>query len=247
MKCPNCGAESSDIRFYCGACGSELRETSIEQETQAPVNFKIRDIVEHGILLILMGTTLLMIGIIVAALDFSMIDDDIIGPYFRYSEVIIVAGVMLLGVGAVVNLGQLEKRVVLMAVAFEVVSSVVSIVVSVHLVMAVTDITVEHWPTGDVEIKTYGYRTDGILYLLTLGMVPLATGYLLSIKRRYAWVTTLAVSAAEIPLSFLWLGLYFEAGIAAMLSSVQIPVIIALLLPGSRKHSLESATHPIGT
>ena len=93
-------------------------------------------------------------------------------------------------------------------------------------------------------MRIYGYRSGGMLYFFTMGMIPVVMAFVLSIRHRYAWAAALSVSAVMIPVSYLWLGDYFEPQAAVALSCVQIPVIISLLLPSATKYYLGRISQP---
>lgn len=242
MKCSSCGAESQDNRFFCAACGAEMRDSSIAEGVQEPVNFRTRDIIEHGLVLVLMGAAIMVVGFLAYVVDLyaNRGEEVVIGPTFRISETIPVIGLILLSVGIVINLGQRLKKVVTAAIAFEVISSVVSMVVAVVLMTTITKFEV----VSAVEIKTYGYRSGAMLYFFTLGMIPVVMGFVLTVRSKYAWAAALAASAASMPASYLWLGNYFDSQTAVILSCVQLPVIITLLLPSLIRNYLRPASIP---
>jgi hypothetical protein len=238
MRCSNCGAESPDNRFFCGSCGAEMRATAVGEETQVPVNFKSMDIVENGLVLVLVGGALVAIGLLAYWMDVHLDrgGEVVVGPTFMLSEAIPVIGLILLSVGLVVNLGQRFRMGIREAMAFEAISCVISMVVGAILITTVTEVEL----VDVVRVKTYGYQTDGLLYYFTIGMIPIIMVFVLSIRSRYAWAAVFSVSAALVPLTYLWLIDFFEPQIAALLSCVQIPVLIVLLPYDTRRYYFES-------
>ena len=69
MKCPSCGSENPDDRFYCGTCGGTLRTSEISPELNQPVKGVSRDIRSGPLAMTLFGLALIMLDPVVYVLS----------------------------------------------------------------------------------------------------------------------------------------------------------------------------------
>ncbi len=241
LKCPVCGKEAEEGRFYCASCGGELQPTNRDQDLtlRPPLKF-VRDIDSRLLTVVLMGIAVCIAGFIAYAFGqtwgrstSSQLPLPIMG-----------LGLCMIAVGFGLNWSQGLPGAVRLAISVEFASAAIALAVGLALIMEVTS-----WVnlTDDghlIKVALYDHRPAGMV--LEVPFVLGALGVAVAMRQRVwlAWPSGLILSLANIPLAFMILPGDTGDAVPVLLAALQIAFLIALFTRPARMFLLKG--RPLG-
>jgi hypothetical protein len=243
IKCPRCGEEAENGRFYCGSCGQELQPTELPGEDKRAPATKIWDIDSRAITVALMGIAVSIVGFM--AYTFGGFSGAPTGAeaWLGWSGLVLILGFCMIGVGVFMNWSQDMPKSVRFAIGTEVVSGMIGLAVCLSLIMQITSWEWITSPTGQqlYRIPIYDHREAMIPMLVPLVLCPFAVVLGLWIRSRVAWAAAVLLSIANIPLIAKELPNHAGAAIAALMAGIQVVFLVTLITRPIRSFFLKSS------
>ena len=235
VKCPDCGTECSEGRYYCGSCGTALQDTSIPSGTHELTDTLVWDIDRVGLTLALTGLLVVIFSVLMHMYGTTY------RVWFGYNPAIpwwtpfAFVGSLMMLIGIVMNAAQRLPRTVQAVLVCEFYTIAIAAILSWVLAMTVTE-TITYPTQGGllVIIQVFGHRSDAILYYITVGVLPIVAGYALWTRNRIAWAVVVVISLLEMSVSWIWFSQFFDPYVASITAMLQIPMIVLLWLPSAR-------------
>lgn len=247
IKCPRCGEEAENDRYYCSSCGQELQPTDLsDEERNAPARM-VRDIDGRALTIFLEGVALSIIGLIVYSF----------GVYFGISSgadavlgwpgMVMTIGFCMIGISVFMNWSQGLPRSVRLAIGSEIVFGIISLTVCFAMIMQVTSWESVAKTTGGQlsKIPVYGYRPLTICLFIPLVWCPFLVVWGLWVANRLAWPAAVMLSLVNIPLIVSGLPSHNDA--KALMVGIQVVFLVILMTKIVRSFYSKSAMQRLTT
>jgi hypothetical protein len=243
MKCPGCGREAEDTRFYCGTCGQELRRTDEPEDMKRPSLELIPDIDSRAITVALVGIAVSISGLIAYSFGGGVFGrasgTDV---WLGWPGVIMTLGFCMIGVGVFMNWSQNLPGSVRFTIGCEVVFGISGLAILLALMMRVTEWAPNIASDGHLLDPTpvYGLRSVVDYLIIPFVWCPFIVVWGLWVAKRVAWLAGVALAIVNIPLVASELLTHTGAAVSYFMAGIQVVFLAMLLTTAVRSFYLHS-------